>query len=284
MKEIIANYHSDIPLPFHVRKWRGLVNTYFKMIRELNWRLHILFHPIQYDTTKIAPDSIPILINNFNRLDVLQEQLPWILSLEGKKSILIIDNKSTYQPLLAYYAQLQDIENVQVVMLGYNSWRKGAAHLATRLLKQFPHVIITDPDLFPYHNTPTDLVPYLVRLINLFPDQNHIGLSLEINDIPEHNPLRDRIVLHESKFWKQPLAGTSEKVFVAAIDTTFAIYRKGSKIEAIEPALRTDRPYTLKHIDWYQDPNNTTAEYKQYIQSAKLFATWATELKQMLKR
>ena len=71
----------------------------------------------------------------------------------------------------------------------------------------------------------------------------------------------------------------NEKTYEAKIDTTFAMYRKSSKVLLTEPALRTTRPYTLKHIDWYLDPENHTEEFKYYLRSCKSFATWAHESK-----
>jgi len=45
---------------------------------------------------------IPIIINNFNRLTYLKELIQ-SLEQRGYSNIYIIDNLSTYQPLLDYY-------------------------------------------------------------------------------------------------------------------------------------------------------------------------------------
>ena len=269
--------------PFLHRKWQGLLNRIGPRYRHLKWKLHVWLYPISYIENKVPLNGIPIIINNFNRLDLLKQQIDWLQTLDGYSSILIVDNDSHYEPLLAYYKQLSDHPNIQVVFLGHNSWRKGAAHLAKLLLKTHPKVIITDPDLLPYADTPKDIISYLSRLMDKLPTYNHIGLSLEINDLPDYNPLRERIIAHESQFWKQKALDTNERVFIAPIDTTFAIYHQSSVIEAIGPALRTDRPYTLQHVDWYRDPEEQNPEFAQYVRSAKIFATWATELKKMSK-
>jgi hypothetical protein len=284
MKERIANYTPNVKRTWFERKMQGGINRVSPYIREWKWSWHKLWHPVRYNLAKVPTEGVPLIINNYNRLDILKQQMDWLLMLEGVSGILIVDNDSNYPPLLEYYQSLADHDRVQVVYLGHNSWRKGAATLAKILLRKHPHIILTDPDLLPYPNTPIDLVSKLVQLMATFPEYNHIGLSLEINDLPEHNPMRERIFQHESKHWRDRIPHPTEQVFLAPIDTTFAMYHNKSVIEQLEPSLRTDRPYTLKHVDWYQDPSIQTDEYLHYMQSAKIFATWATELKSMLRR
>lgn len=278
IKEQIANYQPNVKRPFWRRKLQGLVNRVSPRVRHLQWQLHLYFHPLQYKPVAVSDHEVPLIINNFNRLDILKEQLKWLEQLDGISSIFITDNKSDYSPLLEFYESLSNHQRIQVVHLGHNSWRKGAAELATQLLRTHRFVIVTDPDLLPYETTPTNLVQRLKELAITYPAYNHVGVSLEIEDLPDHNPLRESIYFHESKFWKVPLQN-DDRAFIAPIDTTFALYKQGSIIEQLAPALRTNRPYTLKHVDWYQNPNIRNAEYNHYIRSARIFATWATEMK-----
>lgn len=46
--------------------------------------------------------DIPIIINNFNRVTTLSKLIT-TLEVRGYKNIYIIDNASTYKPLLKYY-------------------------------------------------------------------------------------------------------------------------------------------------------------------------------------
>jgi hypothetical protein len=57
------------------------------------------------------------------------------------------------------------------------------------------------------------------------------------------------------------------------------MYRKSSRVRVLGPALRTNRPYTLRHIDWYLIPLEYTDEYRMYLKTCKTVATWATEIK-----
>ena len=278
MSEEVISYSGHKGATWFQNKRRGLSNRYYKYKRYLLWAIHTRINRIEPDYAKLPKDAIPVLINNFNRLDLLQRQIDRLLSLEDKVSIIIVDNLSTYPPLLHFYENLNH-PLVQVVYLNFNSWRKGVEYIATKKLTAFDKYIITDSDLLPYPNTPKDLVSKLSTLLDKYPKYNHVGTSLEINDLPAHSKMRDTIVQYESQFWAPATTLLNKEVYDAKIDTTFAMYRKKSTILATGPALRTARPYTLKHVDWYLDPANHTTEYQYYLNSCKSFATWAHESK-----
>lgn len=280
MAEEIINYSGNKTANWLKNKKKGLTNRYHKYKRYFLWALHTRLNNIDLNYSKIAKDSIPILINNFNRLDLLKQQIAWLLTVQEKISIIIVDNRSTYPPLLEYYNQL-DYPNVQVVYLHFNSWRKGVEYLGQKKLKQFSRYIVTDPDLLPYENTPDDFISHLSAMLDKYPAYNHVGASLEINDLPDYNPLKATIFKHESQFWTPKTQLLNEEVYIAPVDTTFAMYRNTSKVIPIEPALRTARPYTLKHVDWYRNPAIASAEYDYYFNSCKSFASWTEELKRI---
>ena len=282
MSEEVINYSGKSKSSWFQNKWRGLTNRYHKYKRYLLWDIHTMLNRIEPDYSKIDNDSIPILINNFNRLDLLRKQIDWLLSMEDKVSIIIIDNLSTFPPLLEFYENISHPQ-VQVVYLKFNSWRKGAEYLGEKKLSGFDKYIITDSDLLPFESTPKNLIGYLSTLIDKYPNFNHIGTSLEINDLPDHNPLKEKIVKHESQYWAPTAEVMNEEVSIALVDTTFAMYRNTSRVLPTGPALRTLRPYTLKHVDWYLDPNKNTAEHQYYLDSCKSFATWAHESKKEIK-
>ncbi|MBK8565294.1 MAG: hypothetical protein IPN76_18615 [Saprospiraceae bacterium] len=276
MQEVIVDYNASRQSSWLRNKCQGMVNRYCQYRRNLLWRLHLWQQPAQLDASKLVSGSMPVFINNFNRYRHLKAQMKWLSSLADPVSVIIIDNNSTYPPLLAFYETLNST-NVQVVKLGFNSWRKGAVHLSKQLLG-FDKFIITDPDLLPCEDLPKDVLSHLSDLLDRYPAYNHIGLSLEINDLPD-NPLRETVRRHESKFWPPSAQVLKGEVMVADVDTTFAIYRNGSDVEALSPALRTVRPYTLRHLDWYIQPDDLTEEYRYYLQSVMPIATWSSEVK-----
>lgn len=278
MAEEVIDYGGKKNSTWFQNKLRGLSNRYHKYKRFFLWDVHTLLNKIEPDYSKLPKDSMPILINNFNRLDLLEKQIDWLLSLEDKVSIIIVDNLSTYPPLLDFYKKIKH-PLVQVVYLNFNSWRKGAEYLGEKKLKDFEKYIITDSDLLPYPDTPKNLVSHISNLMDKYPEYNHIGTSLEINDIPDKNPMKEKVIRFESDYWTPKTKELNNEVYVAKIDSTFAMYRRSSKVLKTYPALRTKRPYTLKHIDWYLAPSDFSEEYIYYLKSCKSFATWATQLK-----
>jgi len=282
MSEEVIDYSGRINNNWFRNKWKGLNNHFFRAKRDILWGIHRRIHQIEIDYSKIPNGAMPVMINNFNRLDLLKKQVDWLLNLEDPVAIIIVDNLSTLPPLLDYYERL-DYPNVQVVKLGFNSWRNGVKYLGKHKLSKFEKFVITDVDLIPFPSTPKNVISHLSNLLDRYPEFNHVGTSLEINDLPDHNPMKSLVFEFEKKFWP-PFAKTLEgNVFESPIDTTFAMYRSSSDILSLYGALRTDRPYTLKHVDWYQDPENYSSEYQYYLESCKPCATWAQQLKKQNK-
>jgi hypothetical protein len=276
MRAEIKDYSLQSKRTWLRNKYQGFYNRYDKVKSEVVWRFFITFNPVKVDLSRVQPGSMPVLINNFNRLDLLRLQISWLSSLPTPVSIIIVDNKSDYQPLLDFYKTLQG-SNIQVVMLGFNSWRKGLVEVAKQL-KAFDKYVITDPDLLPYPDTPSDLLSHLAQLLDDHSEYNHIGTSLEINDLPQTD-LGQKVTRHESQFWPPIAERVGKFAFVGPIDTTFAMYRRSSKVELIAPSLRTDRPYRLHHSDWYLKPGEFTSEYIHYVETAGMCASWAKDVR-----
>jgi len=62
----------------------------------------------------------------------------------------------------------------------------------------------------------------------------------------------------ESQFWQKPL---DNQYFHGDIDTTFALYRIWHPSLC---AIRTNRPYTARHIPWYYDNYDKLPEDELY--------------------
>ena len=83
-----------------------------------------------FGVKKINYKDIPIIINNYNRLEMLTKLIHSLES-KGYHNLYIIDNQSTYPPLLEYYTRLP----YPVYMLN-----KNVGHLSlweTGIFKQF---------------------------------------------------------------------------------------------------------------------------------------------------
>lgn len=229
------------------------------------------------DKSRLTPGSIPVLINNFNRLKTLKLMIKWLESLSTPVSILIIDNASTYGPLLDYYKDL-NFGNIQVIKFEENNELRKILPMSMAL-KNFDKYVVTDADLIPYEDTPKDIFERMSAILDSNPHINHVGPSLEINDIPDHYPLKEDVLEWESQFWSNRNCNFS---FKAEVDTTMGMYRKSSLVTKMTPALRLDRPYTLKHVDWYLNASEIDDEHRYYLDHCTSVSTWNTKLKRAL--
>ena len=226
----------------------------------------------------LSPSCLPVVIINFNRLEALAQLVAWLQTLGPPCTIFILDNNSTYAPLLGYYEQLRQ-SGVVVLSLPTNGGTRSVLQVAAAL-RRFEKYIVTDGDLVPYATTPADILQKMATTLDHYPAYNHVGVSLEIEDLPAHYPLRDVVQAWEAKFWQQPLGAD---VYEAGVDTTFAMYRGTSNLRRIVPGLRLARPYTLQHVDWYINPAALTDEYRFYLRTCSAVATWSTKLRGTLQ-
>ena len=127
--------------------------------------------------------TIPIVILNRDRLIPLQEQVLALKS-KGYHNITIIDNQSTYPPLLQWYKE----SNLDVF---HNDVTENSCH-AFRDLVNMQHpkfldiisnwYVFNDSDIIPLDTVPenfiNDLIDYAVRH-----NKTKVGMSIKIDDI-----------------------------------------------------------------------------------------------------
>jgi len=206
--------------------------------------------------------KIPVILNSRNRLSCLKLMVDW-LKTDAMADITILDNDSTYAPLLDYYKTL----DCNVVMLGKNyghtalySW--GGHH---KLNSQY--FIYSDPDLMPKEDCPKDLIPHLLALKKEHFFFNKIGVMLETTDIPDHYRHKAEVLRMHKNYCHNRL----KNCFVSHVDTTFAIYdieRTAGSQHYMRNCLVTDRPYVMRHLPWYVDSSNLSEEDKYYARTA----------------
>jgi len=258
-----------------IRKWKALKNRLNYLTTFFKWQIHLVKHSKKLDYGKIIEGSIPILLNNFNRLESLKQLISWLCSLDTPVSIIILDNKSTYPPLLEYYDSLKE-SFIQVIKMDYNSGLFGLSYYFKKLDK-YDKIVISDCDLVPYMDTPKDTLTKLSALLDDFPAYNHVGLSLGIDDLPDSYPLKSLVLAWEERFWPPFAKEVGAMAYEAEVDTTFGMFRNTSIISPFKAALRTKPPYTLKHLDWYIDPQFKDREYDYYMSRCSPFGSWTRE-------
>ena len=215
------------------------------------------------------PELTPIIINNFNRLEYLKRTIGGMKS-RGYENIYVIDNASTYEPLLEYYRS----EGLRVFYLdqniGYLSiWRTKIQHNFIH-----NHYVYTDSDIEPAEDCPADFVTHFKGLLDRYRDALKVGFGLKIDDLPEHYALRRQVIDHERQFHVDRLP---PREFSASIDTTLALYRPTVVGGWWLPAIRTGEPYVARHLPWYADSSNPTPE-ELYYQATSTASTHWTQM------
>lgn len=238
-------------------------------IRSRYFRIRELLSPSKF---KSAYD-IPIIINSFNRKTTL-EKLIFSLEKRGYKNIVILDNKSTYPPLLEYYKTIP-YEIIWLDNLGFKALWK-AKHVRKRFCSDY--YIYTDSDVELDDNCPYDLIESMLDLLkNRYKNAFKIGPSLRIDDLPHCFSLRDKVIEWESRYFANEPNG--DNLYRAPIDTTFALYRPRiglSRRSSLE-SYRMASPYQIKHLPWYADSNSLDEEELHYKSQCRCITMWSSK-------
>lgn len=221
--------------------------------------------------------NIPIIIISFNRYKCLSQLLHWLIT-NGYTNIHIIDNASTYAPLLRYYELLeyQYKDNIHIIRLNQNY---GFQVLQlTGLINNYNqnYFITTDPDVVPIESCPKNIVE---KLYNISKELNatKVGLGLKIDDLPDYYPNKQEVINHESQYF---IKQVKENIFDAPIDTTFSLNSPNTWGGLqIHNCYRTTGDLMAYHKTWYLDPNNLPEDEKYYLQSISTATHWSEKLK-----
>lgn len=208
----------------------------------------------------------PIFINNFCRLDIgFRDLLLWLCR-AGMTQICVIDNGSTYPPLLDFYdsSAMDGIQLVRAANLGHEAiWKLG---LHNRPAGQ--RFIYTDADILPDENCPLDIVRKMHEVADRFlPIGAKVGPAIRIDNIPVHFAQRDHMRFCESDYWLRRYP--EGDCWNAALDTTMAIYESGWErwplvAQGGVQHVRLDFPYVVNHIPWFEDSANPSEEALYY--------------------
>ena len=218
--------------------------------------------------------DVPIFINARDRLAVMKKMIDWLLD-AGYRKIFILDNDSTYPPLLEYYRALESDRRVKIIRLGKNFGYKALwlSNVLEQLKISTPYVY-TDPDLMPVEDCPKDFVRRLMKLLDGNHELRKVGLGLVWEDITFFN--REYIQRIESNYYD----GTciADGVYYTQLDTTFALY-SNARNYSLQLSLRTTGDLRAYHLPWYFDYDNLPDDEKYYMAHADNSPSMITQLK-----
>lgn len=206
--------------------------------------------------------NIPIFIISFNRLSYVKGMIEQLEN-RGFKNINIIDNKSTYPPLLEYYKTIP----YKIYYLNYNGGHKvfWKDNRFSKFRKDF--YVVTDPDLEIISDCPNDFLDTFFERLWKYPFVMKVGFSLKIDDLPLDGCLAKEALEWEEQYYKTYIE--KDNIYYAGIDTTFALYQpeRFTKHLKFLSAFRMGYPYQTKHLPWYKNENEITDEDKFYSEN-----------------
>lgn len=211
--------------------------------------------------------NIPIFIISFNRLSYIISIIEY-LEKSGYRNIHIIDNNSSYPPLLRYYEEIP----YEVIKLDYNGGHMVFWNDSRFEKYRNSFYVLTDPDILPVEECPDDFLEKWFNILKKYPYVRKVGFSLRIDDLPTNAISNDVTVNWEKQFWNIKI--NEDNMYYADIDTTMALYMPDNCNNAnFYRAFRTGFPYQARHLPWYKTVNDITEEDVYYSKLNK-FGTW----------
>jgi glycosyltransferase involved in cell wall biosynthesis len=198
-------------------------------------------------------NKFTVVINNRNRLTTTKKMVEDLLERNTQK-IWIIDNDSTYAPLLEWY----DTVPAEVSILRHHNaghWALFNLGIVDKISEDW--CFYSDSDIALNPLMPVDYQAQMLDLALRY-DIKKIGIALEINDIPDSYPLKEQVQRNESGWWRDEV---EKHVYRADTDTTFCLIKKIDQFAS----LRIAGNFTGKHVPWYTDFSNIDHEEQYYI-------------------
>jgi len=208
------------------------------------------------------PKNCKVVINNRNRLTTTKNMVDKLLELNTDEEIIIIDNGSTYPPLLEWY---NNINNPNIAV----HFEKNEGHLAlwaTQLDKQLgEYFVYTDSDIILPDEFPKGWKLIMYHLIKWYSSYDKIALALHIDDLPDHYRYKNQVKRNEARWWIEKYDSEMfDYLYKADTDTTFAMMRNFG--DNCYKSLRISKPNMMaRHHGWYLDLDNLDEEEKYYL-------------------
>ena len=210
--------------------------------------------------------NIPIVILNRDRLYPLMDQVN-ALKQRGYNNITVIDNQSTYEPLLEWY-------KTSGIDVFYNNLTENSCH-AFRDLVLMKHpkfidiisnwYIFNDSDIIPMDNVPENFIEDLKNYAIKY-NKTKVGMSIKIDDLDMSYPLNEWVHSYESTYWTNAIIDDGVELYPHPLDTTFSIHAPGTLPTWSSDTLRVGVPYIVKHAPFYYNPEALPDDEKYYLQ------------------
>ena len=218
---------------------------------------------------------IPVIVPVFNNPTYTKNFVTQLRML-NVKNIVILDNNSTYKPMLEL---LNNLENEhRVIKLGHNR----GPHYALRDLDFYAdlpnYFCLSDPDLQLSPKLPENFIDTFVDISN----QYKVGKVGFAHEVPEEEDFAQLYMNLDGKlwnmrewemqFWENPIGKTAggDELYLTNLDTQFALYNKNFFEPNIRyKSIRVGGKFTARHLGLYNQVNIPPDELTYYRNSTR---------------
>ena len=202
--------------------------------------------------------NYPIELTNMNRFSTCKKMVDDLFKLNGNSRITIIDNASTYPPLLNWYDEIKNDVNVIRNQINEGPWAFFYGGTFSNIEDEV--YIYSDADLELNPNMPYNWQEIMLDYIKKY--DRKASLALRIDDIPDTYEFKKNIIDHQSVCWYE---SGEPNVYRAITDMTFSMDMKsnGHRYDSV----RLGGDFMCRHIPWYIDFNNISEDEAYYLQN-----------------
>ncbi len=207
-------------------------------------------------------EKIPCFLIARDRFTCLKNMVEYLVQIP-ELEVIILDNASTYLPLLGWYDTNPCI--VERLSGNYGNFVLWSSPTAIHGLEkpdfwekynlEGNQYILSDCDL-DLSNVPREtLLNTLQEGLRRYPWAVKCGLGLRINDLPD-TELSKEAIKWEANNWTL----MDDMYIKAAVDTTFCLCTGVGEQNDFDRCIRTGNPFVARHIGWYYGPQNPPPE------------------------
>ena len=218
--------------------------------------------------------KIPLIIPVYNQLTYLRNLINWWLWYNPDAPIFIVDNHSTYAPLLKYYESIVT-KDIILFQCEKNDFIPNLTEIIKKVVEpKYEHYVISDPDIMPHPNTP----PNFLDAFKYYIDNkgfHRAGFNLIVDDLPSCLNERAMIIGNEKELLngREILTYNNFTGYKAPIDTTFCLYKTAnggwSAPMGGEDWGNCLRLFNAFHLGWYIDGEHMNPEMEHYFKTSK---------------
>ena len=197
--------------------------------------------------------DIPIFIISWNQYTYVKSMVEQLQKYPNTK-IYIIDNNSTYKPLVDYLKKIDGKNGVEVLYqpenYGHTVYER--PDIYERGGEMY---IVTDPDLTLNANMPDNFREIMAEISESH-KANKVGFALDItNNLDLTKKLdgkpNETFAVNEAQYWKDRIQHPKYELYRAPIDSTFALINKKYRtLGNMYNSIRMAGDFTAVHRPW----------------------------------